>query len=76
MQATSRWRLSGDITIPAGVAATGMTQAIFCVAQADRHDLVGVLQGHEDKLAGIVESHVRWGFRCGQAGDQPEVLGS
>ena len=41
--------------------------------EADRHDFVGVLQGHEDKLAAVVEGHVRGGFRCRQAGNQAEV---
>jgi hypothetical protein len=39
MQATRRLRLSGDITIPAGVAETGITQAIGLRAQTDGHDL-------------------------------------
>ena len=44
-------------------------------SQVNGHDFIGVLEGHENELAGVVEGHVRGRARRRQAGLEPEVHG-
>ena len=73
MMPTSRYLSSGVMWMPAGVGPTGTFQMGCWVLRSMARTSVGVLQGDEDELAGLVEGHVGRRFCGGHAGHQRVV---